>query len=139
MSKRVFQENKTRQIFRKTNICNPVIHIRPCTYQGVSNVRFFGKFDVLCFLETPILRFALLPYYLWTTIILLTLINKEWVTSDPSVYVFGTCFLQILPQTSYLLCCRALVLSSPLEVFYKKGVFKISQKFQKATCVGVPC
>ena len=33
---------------------------------------FFGKFDVLCFLETPVLRFALLLYYrrcfscLWT-------------------------------------------------------------------------
>ena len=24
---------------------------------------FFGKFCVLCFLETPVLRFALLPYY----------------------------------------------------------------------------
>ena len=24
---------------------------------------FFGKFSVLCFLETPVLRFALLPYY----------------------------------------------------------------------------
>ena len=24
---------------------------------------FFGKFGVLCFLETPFLRFALLPYY----------------------------------------------------------------------------
>ena len=23
----------------------------------------FGKFDVLCFLETPVLRFALLSYY----------------------------------------------------------------------------
>ena len=23
----------------------------------------FGKFNVLCFLETPVLRFALLPYY----------------------------------------------------------------------------
>ena len=23
----------------------------------------FGKFDVLCFLETPVLRLALLPYY----------------------------------------------------------------------------
>ena len=27
------------------------------------NVRFFGKFDVLYFLETPAFRFALLPYY----------------------------------------------------------------------------
>ena len=24
---------------------------------------FFGKFGVLCFLETPVLKFALLPYY----------------------------------------------------------------------------
>ena len=36
------------------------------TYKCVSggkNVRFFGKFDVLCFLETPVLKFAFLPYY----------------------------------------------------------------------------
>ena len=37
ISKRVFQENK--------------------------GGKFFGKFGVLCFLETPVLRFALLPYY----------------------------------------------------------------------------
>ena len=31
---------------------------------GVSSkCLFFGKFDLLCFLETPVLRFALLPYY----------------------------------------------------------------------------
>ena len=34
-----------------------------CAYQGARNVRCFGKFGVLCFLETPVLRFALLPYY----------------------------------------------------------------------------
>ena len=50
ISKRVFQENKARQIFRKINI-----YPLKCS--------FFGKFDVLCFLETPVLRFALLPYY----------------------------------------------------------------------------
>ena len=32
-------------------------------YQGVKNVLFFGKSSVLCFLETPVLRFALLFYY----------------------------------------------------------------------------
>ena len=53
ISERVFQENKRRQIFRKTNISN----------RGVRNVRFFGKFDVLCFLKTPVLRCAFLPYY----------------------------------------------------------------------------
>ena len=32
-------------------------------YQGVKKCSFFGKFGVLCFLETPVLRFVLLPYY----------------------------------------------------------------------------
>ena len=58
ISKRVFQENKARQIFRKTNISCPLI--RTCTCKKYS---FFRKFGVLCFLETPVLRFALLPYY----------------------------------------------------------------------------
>ena len=30
---------------------------------GGKKCSFFGKFGVLCFLETPVLRFALLPYY----------------------------------------------------------------------------
>ena len=44
-------------------------------YQGVSGGRkcsFFGKFGVLCFVETPVLRFTLLPYYrrfaLWASV-----------------------------------------------------------------------
>ena len=32
-----------------------------CT--GGKKCPFFGKFGVLCFLQTPVLRFALLPYY----------------------------------------------------------------------------
>ena len=31
--------------------------------QGIRNVRFFGKFGKPCFLETTVLRFALLRYY----------------------------------------------------------------------------
>ena len=30
---------------------------------GGKKYLFFGNFGVLCFLETPVLRFALLPYY----------------------------------------------------------------------------
>ena len=30
---------------------------------GGKECSFFGKFGMLCFLETPVLRFALLPYY----------------------------------------------------------------------------
>ena len=45
---------------------------RTCAYQGVRmfvcisgsmKYSFFRKFGVLCFLETPILKFVLLPYY----------------------------------------------------------------------------
>ena len=58
-----FKKTKqAKQIFRKTNISNPLICTRTCEYQGVRNVRFFEKFGVLCFLETPVLRFALLRY-----------------------------------------------------------------------------
>ena len=64
----MFQENKAHQIiFRKTNISYPLIRTRTCAYQGsevkVKKYLFFGKFGVLCFLETPVLKLALLPYY----------------------------------------------------------------------------
>ena len=48
--------------FSKKWIFLTPLYTRTCAYQGVKNVLFFGKFGVLCFLETPILRFALLPY-----------------------------------------------------------------------------
>ena len=62
ISKRAFQENKSHQIFRKTNISYPVTRTRTCADQGVRNVCFSENL-VCCFLETPVLRFALLPYY----------------------------------------------------------------------------
>ena len=60
---RCLKKTKHVKFYEKTNISNPLICTRTCTYQGVRNVRFFRKFDVPCFLETPVLRFALLPYY----------------------------------------------------------------------------
>ena len=53
ISKRVFQENKARQIFRKTNISYHLIGTHTCVYQRVRNVCFSEKSDVLCFLENP--------------------------------------------------------------------------------------
>ena len=61
ISKRVFQEKKAREISQKTNI--PSLLIGTPTYQGVKKFFFFGKFSMLCFLETPVLRSALLLYY----------------------------------------------------------------------------
>ena len=62
ISKRVFQENKARQILRKTMISYPLIRTHTCAYQRVRNVRFSE--NLVCF-ETGafVLRFALLPYY----------------------------------------------------------------------------
>ena len=40
ISKRVFQENKARQIFLKNDISYPLISTRTCAYQGVRNACF---------------------------------------------------------------------------------------------------
>ena len=55
ISKQVFQENKART-HKKTNISYPMIRTRT---SGGKKCSFFEKFGVLCFLETPVLRFAL--------------------------------------------------------------------------------
>ena len=51
--------------FKKTKhvkfISSPVICTCTCAYQGGRKCSFLGKFGVICFLETPVLRFALLP------------------------------------------------------------------------------
>ena len=50
----------------KTNKSLKMSVISTCTYVcvlGGKKCSFFGKFGVLCFLETPVLRFALLAYY----------------------------------------------------------------------------
>ena len=66
ISKRVFQESKARQNFRETNISYSLIRTRTCAYVCVSGGKkclFSGNFGVLCLLETPVSRFALLPNY----------------------------------------------------------------------------
>ena len=40
ISKRVFQENKARQIFRKTKNSYPLTRTRTCAHQGIRNVCF---------------------------------------------------------------------------------------------------
>ena len=50
ISKRVLQENKARQISRKTNISYPLIRTRVCACQGVRNVRFTENLAFFVFL-----------------------------------------------------------------------------------------
>ena len=78
ISKRMFQENKARQIFQKTNISYPLIHT-----SGAKKCSFFGKFGVVCFLETPVLRFALLPYYrrIWIFIFFTKNLSLTWASA----------------------------------------------------------
>ena len=53
ISKRVFQENKVRQIFQKTNISYALIRTRTCPYQGVRNVCFSENLACFVFLKHP--------------------------------------------------------------------------------------
>ena len=53
ISKRVFQENKARQIFRKMNISYPLIRTRTRAYQGVRNICFSENLVGFVFLKHP--------------------------------------------------------------------------------------
>ena len=72
ISKRVLQENKGHQIFRKTNISYLLIRTRMCAYQGVRNV-CFSEWRALfsCNTRFEIRPFALLP----TSCVIMT---KKW-------------------------------------------------------------
>ena len=81
VSKRVFQENKARQIFRKTNISYPLIRTRTCAYQGVRNVPFSENLTCFVFLKHP---FWGSPSCLITDVIL---DNKSWfICGESNLY-----------------------------------------------------
>ena len=54
ISKRVFQENKARQIFRKTDISYPLIRTRTYAYQGVRNIPFSENLACCVFLKLSV-------------------------------------------------------------------------------------
>ena len=78
-SKRVFQENKARQIFRKTNISYPLIRTRTCAYQGV-RMFFFRKIWHALFSWNT--RFQIRPFTLLLTIC------KQFITFWMTVVIF---------------------------------------------------
>ena len=61
ISKRVLQENKTRQIPRKTNISYSLIRTRACVYEEVRNVRKIWRALFSCKTHFVICFFASLP------------------------------------------------------------------------------
>ena len=66
ISKRALQENKTQEIFRKTNISYPLIGTRTCVYQVVRNIRFSE--NLACFFSCNT-RFEIGPTALLPTIL----------------------------------------------------------------------
>ena len=70
------------------------------TYVSVSGgmkCSFLGKFGVLCFLETPVLRFTLLPYYRHNENVNQMLENRScyWVSA-----ISGQCSHSIHPENT---------------------------------------
>ena len=87
----MFKENKARRISRKTNIPPPDAHTHVCV-SGGKKCSFFGKFGMFCFLETPALKFDLLPYY------------RRVVVTYPLYLSFADqCWSQVFTRTSYYL------------------------------------
>ena len=61
ISKRVLQETKHATFSDKQKFLTPDTHMCACVLGG-KKCSLFGKFGVLCFLVTPVLRFDFLPY-----------------------------------------------------------------------------
>ena len=53
ISKRLFQESKARQNFRKTNISYLLIRTRTCAHQEVRNICFLETLTCFAFLKHP--------------------------------------------------------------------------------------
>ena len=79
--KRFFQENKVRQIIRKTNISYPLIRTRTCACQGLRNVRFSEKLACFVFFKN---QFRDSPFCLITANMPRRLVSLEAPTGNKS-------------------------------------------------------
>ena len=88
ISKRMFQDNKARQIFWKTNLSYPMTRT-PCAYQGVKKYSFFGEFGVLFSwnIRFEIRPFALLPTnYSWEDAIIQKWNASSLLHTSPEIF-----------------------------------------------------
>ena len=63
---RCFKKTKRAKFSEKRTFLPPpppLIRTRTCAYQGVRNACFSENLSCFVFFETPVLRFAFLPYY----------------------------------------------------------------------------
>ena len=128
ISKRVFPEIKARQIFRKTNISDPLIRTRTCAYQGVINIHFSESLASFVFLKHPF----------WDSPICLITVEKYY-NSLETKHVFEererVCFEWIRKNTQELsdeklrVTAKKHQFRSCPEVFGKKGILRNFAKF----------
>ena len=75
VSKRMFQERKHAKFSEKRTFLTPWYSHVYVWVSGGKKCSLFGKFGALSFLETPVLRFALLPYYRWSLLFLIVSVH----------------------------------------------------------------
>ena len=143
ISKRVFQENKAQQIFKKSNVSFTLIHTRRCAYQGVRNVRFSENLSCFVFLKThfEINPFALLPtvlsgvikldttrtfvsFFSWQTILYVShLLCTFYVLRDLFLFLSSNFSFQ------FLLSVRNSLISHLIFIVRKTKIFTFSRAF----------
>ena len=75
--KGVSRKQSTPNFPKNEHFLSPDTHTYMCV-SGSKKCLFFGKFGMLCFLETPALRLTLLPYYQRSVVF--SEIRKPWMT-----------------------------------------------------------
>ena len=115
ISKRVFQENKARQISLKTNISYPLIRTCTCDYQGVKNVRSQKIWRALFSWNT---RFEIRPFALLPALFeLFTITNVSYKKVSLHNILSGVLL------NNFMSMCHAL--RNQLTQFFMKGISKI--------------
>ena len=83
---------KIKQVKISDNECFLPPHMHTYVWvSGGNKCSFFRKFDLLCFLETPVLRFALLPYYRRNVISLVKLLFSCHSRNQIFTHIFYIC------------------------------------------------
>ena len=85
----MFQENKTRQIFWKSDFSYPLIRTRTCTYQGVKYARFSESLACFVYLKYP---FWNSPFCLFAGVkkklCIAYILNSEVVSIQRGLFVY---------------------------------------------------
>ena len=76
----VSRKQSTANFPKNKHFLPPDTHTYECVWGG-KKCSFFGKFDMFCFLEAPVLRFALLTYYRRVT---LNILSSDYFRLSPS-------------------------------------------------------